>query len=561
MKTVLGKFDTGKDFTVDMVRFMETRTLVMASSGGGKSWVLRKIIEELIGHCQVMVIDVEGEFLTLREKFDFVVAGKGGDVSADPRYADALCRRLLELNTDAICDLQELKQHERVRFVRLFLESLMNVPKELWKPVAVILDEAHLFAPEKGNAESLNAVIDLGSRGRKRGFFLIPATQRLSKMHKDVAAECQNKLIGLANLDIDRKRAAEELGFTDKTAVMTLRDMAPGEFYAVGPAFGRGVQRAKIGMVKTRHPQPGSGRMKIHAPAPTAKVKAVLSKLADLPKEAEEEAYTTKTLKMALDAMRKELALANNQIKELKANPVINVDTKAIENAFKKGHNTGAMGQMGQVKKALETFNKAVNVAWKELSKQATITPDMPSMPLVPSLIPSPQQARPPMPITPIRKVQTESTDGEFTAYELDILTVLNMKPGTPFSQAVIAAQSGRSKTSSAFPTAIRNLINKGLAVKVGTAISLVTGVDVSHLVTSGPMGIDQWIGKLKGTEQAFLKVLLDQPGFCSKENLCELARKSPTSSGVDTAIRKLVTLGLAVRQGKEISLNPEHRI
>jgi len=41
----------------------------------------------------------------------------------------------------------------------------------------------------------------------------VVATLRLSKLHKDTAVECNNKLIGRTGLDVDVKRATVELGF------------------------------------------------------------------------------------------------------------------------------------------------------------------------------------------------------------------------------------------------------------------------------------------------------------------------------------------------------------
>jgi DNA helicase HerA-like ATPase len=143
------------------------------------------------------VIDLEGEFSTLREKFDYILIGKNGDTPAEPRSAGLLARRLLELNVSAIINLYELPQQDRKRFVKLFLEALINAPKHLWHPVLVVIDESHVFAPEKGQSEAMGAVIDLATRGRKRGYCAVLATQRLSKLHKDTAAECNNKLIGI----------------------------------------------------------------------------------------------------------------------------------------------------------------------------------------------------------------------------------------------------------------------------------------------------------------------------------------------------------------------------
>src|SRR3990167_5893163 len=185
---------------IDLQRLVETRMLLTANSGAGKSWALRRLLEQTHGKIQQLVIDPEGEFYTLRERFDYVLAGRGGDCPAEPRSAALLARRLLELGESAILDLYELAPRDRVRFVRAFLEALINAPRALWHQVLVVIDEAHAFAPEKGHgeAESSEAVARLMAQGRKRGFAGVLATQRLSKLAKDVAAEANNVLIGRA---------------------------------------------------------------------------------------------------------------------------------------------------------------------------------------------------------------------------------------------------------------------------------------------------------------------------------------------------------------------------
>jgi hypothetical protein len=67
-----------KDSQIDLPRLIESKLLVRANSGGGKSWALRRILEQSHGKVQHIILDSEGEFGTLREKFDYVLAGKGG---------------------------------------------------------------------------------------------------------------------------------------------------------------------------------------------------------------------------------------------------------------------------------------------------------------------------------------------------------------------------------------------------------------------------------------------------------------------------------------------------
>jgi hypothetical protein len=302
----MAKVALSPDINIDIQRLVETRMLLQANSGGGKSYAIRKLCEATYGGAQQLIIDVDGEYHTLREKFDYVLAGqKGADCPADVKSAALLARRLLELNVSAIIDIYELGA-QRSRFVKLFLEAMMLAPKDLWHPVLVVIDEAHMFCPEKDKAESTGAVIDLMTRGRKRGFCGVLATQRIAKLNKDAAAECNNKLIGRCGLDVDMKRAGAELGFAGREDLLKLRTMKPGEFYAFGPALSDLVVITKVGAVATSHLRAGQ-RAVLPAP-PRARVKKLLAQLADLPHEAEEEAKTVAELRVKNRQLAAELA-------------------------------------------------------------------------------------------------------------------------------------------------------------------------------------------------------------------------------------------------------------
>ena len=328
MKTeiTIGKSKSGS-VRLNLERLLETRLLLQANSGGGKSWAIRRLLEQTHGQVQQIVLDVEDEFHTLREKFDYVLAGAGGDCPADCRSAALLAKKLLELNVSAIIGIYELKAHERVRFVRLFLDAIINAPRALWHPVIVVVDEAHTYCPQVGSAESSGAVIDLMTRGRKRGFCGILATQRISKLHKDAAAEANNKLIGRSALDVDMKRAGDELGFSSREDQSKLRTLKPGDFFVFGPAVSDQVISMKVGAVQTVHPK--AGQRFAAAPPPREKVKKILAQLADLPKEAEKEIQTI----AILQAKVRELERGAKAIPQARAQivtPLGKEDKKAI---------------------------------------------------------------------------------------------------------------------------------------------------------------------------------------------------------------------------------------
>lgn len=366
----------GPGVSCDLPRLIGTRLLVQASSGAGKSWLLRRLLEQSHGKVQQIVIDPEGEFASLREKYDYVLAARqGGDTLADPRTAKLLAERLLEVGVSAILDIYELSQRDRVAFVRLFLEALVDAPKKLWHPVLVVLDESHVYCPETGEAESANAVKGLCSRGRKRGFCAVLATQRLSKLAKDAAAELNNKLIGRTSLDVDMARAGDELGFT-KANRLILRDLEDGEFYAFGPALSRIVKKVHVGGVKTQHPK--AGKLAGVVPAPSARIKALLPKLSDLPAEAEAREKTVAELRAELATVRRDLAAAKQVQPKTEIKTVEKSVLKAEHLARIEKFAHQVLHASGELALAAKTVSDAISratrptVNFRELSSETT---------------------------------------------------------------------------------------------------------------------------------------------------------------------------------------------
>lgn len=298
---------------LDLEIVLRSGLLVQGSSGSGKSRTLRRIAEQAAGRVQIVIIDPEGEFASLREKHDFLLAAKtGGDVPIGINSAALLARRILELRTSTICDLYDLPILERHRWVRLFFESLMTAPKSQWHDVMFMIDEEHLFAPESGygDSEATNAIIDFATRGRKRGFGHIGATQRLAALRKSVLAELKNALVGNTFYADDQERAAKTLGVVRRERdafYRQLRGLSPGQFFALGRALSTERVLLKVGPVFTTHPEPGSNKHVLPPPTP-AKIKRLIAELSDLPAEAEAEAKTVKELKAQVQALKTALA-------------------------------------------------------------------------------------------------------------------------------------------------------------------------------------------------------------------------------------------------------------
>lgn len=99
-------------------------------------------------------------------------------------------------------------------------------------PTFVVLDEAHNFAPEHSSNPLQNRVtsrlLKIASEGRKYGLYLILATQRPTKLHKELVAECENCCLLRVHGERELTFAREVLGF-DETNTKDVKGFTQGE--------------------------------------------------------------------------------------------------------------------------------------------------------------------------------------------------------------------------------------------------------------------------------------------------------------------------------------------
>lgn len=251
---VIGSDPAGAPVRIDIEELLATRLLVQGNSGSGKSHLLRRLLEESAGLVQQVVIDPEGDFVTLAEPFGHVVID--GSAYAGDEIA-RLAARIRTHRASVVLALDGLELEAQMRCAAVFLATLFDAPREEWYPALVVVDEAQIFAPaaagdvsDEVRRISLAAMTNLMCRGRKRGLAGIIATQRLAKLAKNVAAEASNFLMGRTFLDIDMVRAADLLGMERRQAEQ-IRDLARGHFLGLGPAVSRRPVAVRIGEVRT----------------------------------------------------------------------------------------------------------------------------------------------------------------------------------------------------------------------------------------------------------------------------------------------------------------------
>ncbi len=268
---------------IDEKRLITERTFICSMTRYGKSYCLRKIAEESFGKVGIIIIDPEGEYTSLREKFPFLIIGK--DIPLNPDTAEFIAETVLKENLSIIIDSSTADTIDEQEFVKRFIDKFMDLELIKKKSYLFMIEEADEFAPEKGvyKSNSLRSVINLAKKGAKRGLGLILASQRPAMISKFVLSQCANQIIGHTEWSGDRKVLQQYLRI-ESEVINKIAEVKAGEFYFKGN-FIEKPQILKINPVETTH----LGGTPTLSPPTTKELKNIISKLSEsLPKIVEE---------------------------------------------------------------------------------------------------------------------------------------------------------------------------------------------------------------------------------------------------------------------------------
>lgn len=559
---VIGKAGT-HNVSIDLPVLLQTRMLVTADSGGGKTFLLKRLCEQLFGKVPILIIDPEGEFAPLREKFGFVLCGKGGETPADPRSAGLVAHKFLELKASAICDIYEMKPAARHEWVRKFVEALIEAPKNLRHPTVVLVDEAHMFCPEKGKGESeaSEAVKDLATRGRKRGLCAIFATQRLATLNKDASGMLGNRLIGPTFEDVNVKRAIEIMSVSNdhqKEFKEAIKLLEPGNFYALGRAISKDRILLKVGAIETAHGDQAMKYAETPPPAPDAIAK-LLPKLSDLPKAAEEKAKTEAELRTEIRSLKA----------QLRSQPTANfgtkivADPKAIERAVDKARREVAAhydAENSVVDKQLRNYQRfvrtVVELAGKLDAGPITTTPYKVSAGKIQEQEGEATRKHEPgahQAVTHSRPENSTSDAGDLTSSQLRVLQALvhleALGEGTP-SREQLAFWSAAPPTSGGYKNNLGALRSRGLVSYPTPGTVVITEAGRGAALSTGTFSDEDayraGLSLLTKSQRDLLDELISvYPGDLERENLAERAGVPVTSGGFKNNLGAMRTAGL----------------
>lgn len=196
---------------------------ILAKRRAGKSYTMRRIVEELLEmEQQVVMVDPKGDQWGIRSSADgkkagypiVILGGEHGDVPLEVNAGEVVAKLVVEDRVSVLLDLSTFRKHEISTFMAIFLENLyrLKAQERYRTPVMLVVDEADAIAPQKpqkGEERMLGAIEDIVRRGGQRGIGCILVTQRSAVLNKNVLTQAQMLVVlrTIAPQDISAMKA------------------------------------------------------------------------------------------------------------------------------------------------------------------------------------------------------------------------------------------------------------------------------------------------------------------------------------------------------------------
>lgn len=205
---------------------------VLGIRGSGKTNTAAVLIEELLtGGLPLTIVDIEGEYWGLKEKFEILVIGKSenSDIEVTASQASKFAEFSITNEVPMILDLSEFTQSEMIDFLIEYFKGIWRTSSEHRKPYEIILEEAHEFVPQTTKTPLKEMLTRIALRGRKRGLGMILISQRSAKVEKDVLTQASTLFLHRVVHPIDLRIYQEILPLKSKDVEIMVSNLQKGE--------------------------------------------------------------------------------------------------------------------------------------------------------------------------------------------------------------------------------------------------------------------------------------------------------------------------------------------
>lgn len=219
----------GEPVELPVEEILTGRAFATGKSGSGKSNTGGVICEQLLANDHpLFVVDIEGEYYSLKEKYEVLHVGADEEVDlrVGPEHAEKLATLALEQRVPIVLDLSGyLDEDVRDELVYQIARHLFAKEKSLRRPFLLLVEEIHEFVPEQGGlADVGEMLVRVAKRGRKRGLGILGMSQRPANVSKDFITQADWFVWHRLTWNNDTKVAKKTLGSEYETAVEQLDD-------------------------------------------------------------------------------------------------------------------------------------------------------------------------------------------------------------------------------------------------------------------------------------------------------------------------------------------------
>jgi hypothetical protein len=180
------------DLSLDLEALIGQCIAILGIRGSGKSNTAGVLFEELLKYnYPLSVVDIDGEYFGLKERFEVLVVGQGEgvEIEIDVGCAQEIAEISMEKNVPVVLDLSGFLSDERNEFLKEYLSAVWNLAGKLRRPYIIGIEEAHEFIPQGVKTELKELIARVALRGRKRGLGAVIVSQRSAKVDKDVLSQ------------------------------------------------------------------------------------------------------------------------------------------------------------------------------------------------------------------------------------------------------------------------------------------------------------------------------------------------------------------------------------
>ena len=563
---------------------------ILAKRRAGKSFTMRRIVEQLFAaDQQVVIVDPKGDQWGIRSAADgrgpglpiIILGGEHGDVPLESGSGELVAKLVVEERVSILLDISHFRKHEVATFMAAFLENIyrLKAQERYRTPLSLVIDESDAIAPQhpqKGEERMLGAAEDIVRRGGQRGIGCILVTQRSAVLNKNVLTQCQMivALRTIAPQDLKAMDAWIQVhGEPEQRKILmeSLPSLPVGDawFWSPGWPTNEGIfKRVHVLPIETfdsgATPKPGE--------------KPVNPKhVADIDLNALKRQMAATIEKAQADnprALRKKIAEQNILIAELQRQPkcVPAAKPKTIEVSVLKKKDVADIQQAARELQKAHIKIESIHKAWREnlqliggrINKLlATMTDAKSFNSEGPAAVKHAVKSIPDSVLYPVAKTIYDQASREgnngLSAYALGLINTMARRHPMQVTRGQLAVLSGRSIRSSAFSAAFVEIQRAGMVRHNGslyllTDLGLEAGGAADHSPQSPREKQDTWKQALPTYERSLFEVLLSvYPEGLTREELAARAGKSIKSSAFSGAVVSLRKNGLSDDFGGKI--------